>query len=337
MKKASCFIMFLIFISLFLFGCGNQSTTSIGEEPVEEAANEFNWKIGIVDPPDYYMTELTVEWADLVSQKTGGKVAVEVFPSGQLGGDIDMLEGLEMGSLQVWEGGGLVLSAVHPINDIWAMPYLYANTEHKYNFWDNHLKEVSDLIAAETGFRIVAVIDGPNRQLTSKKPVNDIGDLQGLIVRVPEIEPFIKLWRNLGASPTAMPFTEVFTALQTGVVDAQENDILLSYSSGFFEVVKYLVITNHVAYEGFIVFNEEYYQNLPDDVKEAISESSLEIMKKSREQVFDMEQEIIEKIQNENDVTVIYPDLEPFLGAAENIVDDYPHIAPIYNIVKESK
>jgi len=294
---------------------------------------EYSWKIGIVDPPDYHMTQLTQEWVDMIEKRTNGMIKSNVFPSGQLGGDIDMLEGVQMGSLQVWEGGALVLSAFDPLCDVWALPYIFNNKAHEYRFWDKYGKRVFDLIAEKTNYRIVAVIDGPNRQLTTTKPVRKIEDLKGLKIRVPEVAPFIKTWNAFEAGAIAMPFTEVYTALQTGVIDGQENDMVLSYNSGFFDVAKYLVMTNHVAYEGFILFNEEYFQSLPKDIQNIIHEVSKEISLKSREIVAKQEKETLEKIKSKN-IEIIQIDLEPFKERAKVVYKNYPEAKSILDLIK---
>lgn len=294
------------------------------------------WKIGVVDPDNYFMTELTAEWAKNISEKTGGSVRSKVFASGQLGGDVDMLEGLQMGTLQVWEGGVTALSAFEPVTEVWALPYIYASDEHRYRFWDKHLEEVSNLVAEKSGYRIVAVLNGPNRQLTATRPVRAIGDLKGMKIRVPEVEPFVKLWRALGAAPVAMPFPEVYTALQTKVVDGQENDVLLSQSSGFFEVAKYLVLTNHIAYDGLIVLEEKYYQGLTGEIKKAVAEASKEIMIKSRSIVAELEGEAIKEVEALG-IEVISPDLAPFREKGLEVIKQYPHVEPILSLINGSK
>jgi TRAP-type C4-dicarboxylate transport system substrate-binding protein len=329
-KKYWVYICVLLVIFLTITGCTQ------GEQESEEV---LNWKIGIADPEDYFMTQLTSKWAKMIEEKSDGRIKSEVYHSCQLGSDVDMLQGLEIGTVQVWEGGSTVISAVHPLFETWCMPYIYESNEHKYRFWDNNLESISEELAQETDYRIVAVIDGPNRQLTTieSKPIYDIEDLSGLKLRVPEAKPFITLWRALGAAPIAMAFAEVPTSIQTGVVEGQENDVVLTYTSGFFDLCKNLILTNHQAYEGFIVIHEDYYQTIPDDLKEIIQECSEQIMKESREVVGELEEEYLYKAENEKGVNVIRPDLEEFMEKARDAYDEYPHVQPIIDLINSFK
>ncbi len=338
-KSLSILTIMVLCVSIVLAGCTkteapNDENPDLSQEV--ESTEKYSWKIGIADASDYYMTRLTKEWADMLNEKTGGRVECQVFDNCQLGSALDMLQGLEMGTIDIYEDGSSIATSANKIFDAWSMPYLYDDAEHKYNFWDKYFDEISDLVAEESNIRIVGVIDGLDRQLSLRKPIESFEDLKGLKIRVPEVPAFIKIWQSFGAAPTPMAFNEVYTSLQTGVVDGQENDIVLTYDMKFFEVVPNLVITNHVAYEGFIMFNEKTYKELPDDIKEAIKECSEYIYKKSKEVIGQEEQETMEKIK-EDGVKIIEPDLAKFKEAILPMYDNYPHIKPILEYVEKAR
>ena len=127
----------------------NQAAAEVKAEDEGKASEggedySYHWKLATTESSDYYMTQLSQEFLDIVEEKTGGKVTGEVFASGQLGGLVDALEGLEMGNIDIVMDGVSSLSAVDDIFNVWCLPFLYDNKEHQYRFWDNHFDEVSD-------------------------------------------------------------------------------------------------------------------------------------------------------------------------------------------------
>lgn len=294
------------------------------------------WRIGSADPESYYMTAMTIDWAEKISERSGGRIETQVYVSGSLGSDSDMMDSLAVDSLQVWEGGSNVANMMSPAFDAWGLLYLYESREQQHRFWDEHFDEVSDMLAEETGYRLLAVIDGPNRELTSTVPVESVDDLTSYKLRVPEISTYINCWDAIGAAPTAMALSEVFTSLQLGVIEGQENDILLSESSGFFDVCKYLVMTEHSAYEGFVVVTEKMWQSLPEDLQEIVRECSQELMVESREEVQILVDDCMARLEDEYGVTIIYPDTTQIRERVEAVYEEYDHVQEIVDMIRSS-
>lgn len=302
-----------------------------------QAADAVKWKVGVVDPDSFFITELTDEWAGMVAENSDGAVTHQMFSSGQLGSDVAMLEGLRQGTLQVWEGAAPAIAPFSRLSDAWGMPYLFEDDAHRYRFWDEHFQQVSDMVAEDSGFRIVAVLNGPSRQLNTAKPVEKLpDDIQGLKLRVMEVDAHVRFWQAAGASPTAMPFTEVYSALETGVIDGQENDLLLTEASGFFEVANNFAFTNYVAYDAFIVMDEAVYQKLDDNLKSAVSKASSDIMLKSREMWGALQDEVMQR-QKEAGIVFTSPDLTPLKEVAAKVRESYTHLEPIYKLVDQSR
>ncbi len=330
MKKKQCTILLtIILVVSSIAGC-SKTESSVSEE------YSYHWKLATTESEDYYMTQLSQRFLDLVSEKTDGKVTGEVFASGQLGGLVDALEGLEMGNIDVVMDGVSSLSAVNDMFNAWCLPFLYDSKEHQYLFWDKHFDEVSDLIAEESGYRLVSIIDGMNRELSSTVPVNSLSDLKGLKVRVPNIPGYVRIWECLGAAPIPMSLSEVYTSIQTGVVQGQENDIALTLSLNFYDVAPYCVITDHVPYEGSFYFNEATYQSYPEELKQAIKEAAEEIKLESRSMIAELEQQTMDKIE-EKGVTICRPDLAEFKEATKTMYEEYPSCQPIIELVEQAR
>lgn len=324
-------LMVILALAIFIItGCSKSESSDTSDNK-----DIITWKMGAVDPESYYMTALTIKWGDKIEERSNGRIQCEMYASGQLGSDISMMESLDAGSLQIWEGGSNVVNMFNPAFDAWGLLYLYESQEQKYNFWDTHFEEVADKLADETGYRPLAVIDGPYRELTSTTPIENMDDLKGYKIRVPEINTYIDSWKAVGAAPTAMSFSEVYTSLQTKVISGQENDVLLSESSGFFDVCKYLVMTDHSAYEGFIIIPEKQWKELPDDLKEIVKECSKELMSESREVVNELVDDCMKQLE-EKGVIVTYPDTTKFRESVQPVYDNYPHVQDIVKLIRQS-
>lgn len=297
---------------------------------------KYHWKLATTETPDYYMVKLSQKFIDEVSRKTEGKVTGEVFASGQLGNLVGALEGLNMGNIDIVMDGISSLSEANPMFNVFGIAYLYDNKEHQYRFWDKHFMEVADYIAKESGYRLISVIDGMNRQLSSKKPVRSLDDVKHLKIRVPTITPYVRVWQLLGAAPVTMSFNEVYTALQTGVVEAQENDIPLTLSMGFYEVAPYCVLTNHVPYEGSFYFDEKRFQAYPEDLKKIIYEVGEEITKESRIIYKTLMQDSLKSLK-EKKIEVLEPDLTEFKKVTAPMKTEYTSGKFILDLIEKTK
>lgn len=283
---------------------------------------KYHWKLATTEAPDYYMVRLSQKFIDEVSKRTGGKVTGEVYASGQLGNLVGALEGLNMGNIDIVMDGVSSLSEANKMFNVFGIAYLYDSKEHQYRFWDKYFKEVTDYIAKESGYRLVAVIDGMNRQLSPTKPVRTLADLKNMKVRVPTVTPYVRVWQLLGAAPVTMSLNEVYTAMKTGVVEAQENDIPLTMAMGFYEVAPYCVLTEHVPYEGAFYFDEATFQSYPDELKQIIYEVGAEITKESREIYKNLMADSLQKVKEKN-VEIIMPDLAEFKKATAPMKAEY--------------
>ena len=297
---------------------------------------KYKWKLASTETPDYYMVQLSEKFIKKVSERTGGKVTGEVFASGQLGNLIGALEGLNMGNIDIVMDGVSSLSEANKLFNVFGIAYLYDSKEHQYRFWDKYFKEVTDYIAKESGYRLVAVIDGMDRQLSPRKPIRSLADVKNLKIRVPTITPYVRVWQLLGAAPVTMSFNEVYTALQTGVVEAQENDIPLTLSMGFYEVAPYCVLTSHVPYEGAFYFDERTFQSYPEELKKIIYEVGAEITAESREIYKNLLSDSLKTLKEKN-IEVIQPDLTEFKKATASMRDEYSYAKTILEYIDKAK
>ena len=200
-------------------------------------------------------------------------VDIEVLGASQLGGDNNLMSQVRSGGLDFYAGAGSVFATVFPIASIWAMGFAFANYAEVWAAVDGELGNRVRAGARGAGLVPFDVVwDNGFRQIsTGARPVNGAGDLKGVKIRVPVSPSLISLFQNLGASPVSLNFGEVYTALQTHLVDAQESPLSIFETGNFYEVQKYVALTNHSWDGGFIVGNRASWEALPPDMQAIVS------------------------------------------------------------------
>jgi TRAP-type transport system periplasmic protein len=221
------------------------------------------------------------DFARSVADKSKGELTVQVFPGGQLGGERDMVESVQLGSIEIGVFGSYVMANVTPE---WGLtidtPYAMRDQDHFRKVVDGPLaKPMYDAMLQRKGIRHVAWANRGPRYLTSNKPVKTPADLKGVKIRVPEVETYLAAWKMLGATVTPMAFPEVFMALKQGTIDAQENPLELIFTSSFYEVQKYVNLTAHIrsAYE--ITVSERWLKSLSSDLQKIVIDGLVEMGK----------------------------------------------------------
>ena len=199
-----------------------------------------------------------------------------MFGSSQLGGDKELLQKLKLGTVDI-ALPSTVMSSEADLFGVFEMPYLVKDRAHmveieKDVFWPKLAPE-----AEKKGLKVIAVWENGYRHITnSKRPINSPADLQGIKLRVPEGKWRVKMFQTYGANPSPMKFSEVFTALQTGVMDGQENPFTQIYSAKFQEVQKFLSLTGHVYTPAYVTVGAKKWESLPADVRKILEDTAKE-------------------------------------------------------------
>jgi len=242
----------------------------------QTALAQTELKLGHVGEPGSLIGAAADEFAKRVNPKLGGKYKVVTYGSSQLGGDKEMLQKLKLGTIDMVEPS-TVMSSEADIFGVFEMPYLVKSREHmkkieKELFWSK-----IEPAAEKKGIKVLAVWENGFRHITnSKHPIVTPADLKGIKLRVPEGKWRVKMFQAYGANPSPMKFSEVFTALQTGVMDGQENPFAQIASAKFYEVQKYLSLTGHVYTPAYLVVSPKKWQTLPADVRKILETTAKE-------------------------------------------------------------
>lgn len=318
--KLGALFVILVFTLGIMAGCGKSA-----EKPAE-AAKPIVLKLANVSPVGDPRDEAAKKFAAAVDNKTGGKVKVEVFSGGTLGAWRETIEGLKPGIVQVVLESVGTLEPYAALAAIDAVPFLYQDDNHFKKVWYGDLgKQLLNDIGNKGSFTMIGPMHRGARYVTSKKKIETAADLKGLKIRVPQIKIYMKTWEKLGATPTPMAFTEVYTGLQQGTVEAQENPLTLSYSSAFYEVCPFLIKTKHVYSLDVFIFDKSYLASLPADIQKAITEAANEAAQWRTDYELANEANYIKKFEEKN-VTVIEPDIKTFTAKLEGFLEDFPEL-----------
>jgi tripartite ATP-independent transporter DctP family solute receptor len=291
-------------------------------------------KMGHIYPPDSLYSKTIERIAKNVETHSNGKVKIEIYGSASLGDWREVAEGLQIGTVQMsFESVG-TLDRYDPLPGIEAFPYLFNDLDHWKKFWFGPLAlQLHDDIAAKTKFRTVGAIYRGSRNLTCNKEIKSIDDLKGLKLRVPPLKMYRMTWEAFGASPVPMAFTELFTALQQGTVDGQENPLNTITDFKFNEVCKYLVMTKHVLGTMTYIFYEPWFTKLPADVKDLLVKDIQEGCTWANAEQAKLEDSLKADLIKKG-MKLIEPDLAPYRAKTANIINDFPDLKGYYDKIK---
>lgn len=297
-------------------------------------AQQYNWIAGTAVPAEDPIAQATDMFFRLINEKTDGAVNVNVLHGAVLGGDRDQVESVLQGTLHFANPGQAIVGIWYRPAEIWTFPFLFKDVDHKNRVWDTIRDEYAAEVAEASGLRLLVSVPRPPRLLSANKAVRSPSDLRGVKIRVPETPMWVQTFVRFGASPVALPLPEVYTALQTGVIDAQENPIDLSTNYGFLEVNKFLTLTEHMIQDNVILMSESVWQSLPANIQQAIREAALETEAHFRAYWEAREAEYMERARDLG-VTIIEPDKEAFVAAIEGMEAEFPHVAAWVERIRE--
>lgn len=215
-----------------------------------------------------------VKFGEELMAKTDGRIDVEVFPNESLGKEIDLINGMQLGTVDMTITGESLQNWA-PMAALLAVPYAYKSLEHMDEVASGKVgDEIKAEIIEKAKIRPIAYFARGPRNLTSNRPIASPDDLDGLKMRVPNVPLFVDVWKSLGAAPTPMAFSEVFTSLQNGVIGAQENPLALIRSANFNEVQSHVNQTEHVRSWIYLTIAEATWEKLSEADQSAVMEAA---------------------------------------------------------------
>jgi tripartite ATP-independent transporter DctP family solute receptor len=283
-------------------------------------------KFGHVGEPGSLFDQSAQEFAKRAHAKLGDKAKVVVYGSSQLGGDSELMKKLKLGTIDL-ALPSTVMSSQVPLFGLFEMPYLVKDRDHMAKIRDQIVTPTLVPEAEKAGYRIIGVWENGFRQITnSKHPIVKPEDLAGLKLRVPQGGWRVKMFQAYGANPSPLALSEVFVALQTGVMDAQENPLAQIYPSRFYEVQKYLSMTGHVYTPAYVTAGASW-SRLPADVQKILADTAVEMQPVVYKIAADLDNDLLEKLKKAG-MQVNEADKPAFIKASAKIYEEFSKEVP---------
>lgn len=294
----------------------------IADIEFESATYTLNLPMAESDTDGFYV--LSKLFADKVSEKTKGAVTIEIYTNSQLGAGADAVMGVEMGTIDFNVDSANTLSNEYSKISVCDLPYLFDDAQKAMNFCSSeYMQQMQDEIASDLGIRILAFGDGGFRAVWSTKgEIHSVDDFKGLKVRVPDVTIYVDTFSAVGANPTPMAGSEVFTALQQGAVDATEVPLSVGISQGFMEACKYVTMDKHFFNLLTIQCAESTWNGMSPELQAVVAEAAKEAQEEQVARMSEVEDSLIKEIEDAGLTYVKSEDID-FTGIREAVQTVY--------------
>jgi tripartite ATP-independent transporter DctP family solute receptor len=302
----------LALVVLILPGCGKKDDNGV-----------ITLKLGHALDIEHPVHKALLDMADRLEKKSGGKVVLKVFPGGQLGSEETLIKQLQLGLVDMAKVSTSPLEGFVSIYSVFSVPYLFKNNTHFWNVLDGTIGKQLLQAGEDKGLKGLCYYDAGSRSFYTKdKPINNPDDLKGMKIRVMNSSTAIKMMEELGAAATPIPWGELYTSLQQGVVDGAENNPPSFYRSSHYEVCKYYSLTEHTTIPDIVLISMKTWNKLTPEVQKMIQEAADESKAYQRKLWEEESDKDLKKVEEEG-VKVFYPDKEPFREKVKEMQDSY--------------
>ena len=303
MRRIGCWLGVLALVAVLW-----PAAPVVAGEPTFEL--KFN-TVAVPSQPEYRAMEV---FGKNVEALSGGKIKVRTFHSGQLGDQKTQLTKVQRGTLEMTFADGTWLSEFIPELGVFGAAYAFRDLDHMYRVMTGPFgQEYWEMTAKKINIRPLDLWYLGTRQLNLRtKPVTTPDEMKDVKLRVPNNPMWIAMGKALGANPTPLGFGEVYLALKTGTVDAQDNPLPTNEATKFYEVTKYIVMTSHVMGQQWPVIHEPLWQSMPAEYKQWMRMAAMTARHFMNHMVLEGEATLLEKFEKQYGLKIIYPDLEPW-------------------------
>lgn len=334
MKKAAvaAVVVVIVLVGVYFF-------TSKGNTPQEQAQSDKQYEISIahIVNEEHTWHQASVFFKDYVEEKSGGRITVKIYPNNQLGSEIDVINSImtDGGADIVFTGESM--QSVIPEMGLLGIPYLLRTSEQLNAVATGPVgQKLVSLMQEHANMKVLGYFERGPRNVTANKPIKTVADMKGLVIRVPASPITVAAMEALGAKPTPMAFAEVFTSLQQGAIQAQENPLAMIKTGNFYEVQKYLCRTEHLLSYVYVAMSNSKFESMPADLQELVVEAGVE-MQKYEHELFLKEEKELDAFLKEKGMTVVEDvDREAFaqraLSGVEPILSE--KIRPLYDEIR---
>lgn len=319
------FAAMMITAMLVLGGCSNGSKEGVREntDGSETEGPTYTFRLAETHPADYPTTKGDKKFAELVKERSNGRITIDVFPAAQLGEEKSAIEQVQLGAIEFTRVSTGPMAEFNKNFGVFSLPYIFDSDEHVWKFLlsDSGTELLNSLQSA--GLQGLAYYSSGYRSFYSSKPLNNIEDLKGKKVRVQENKLNLAIMDALGASATPMAYGEVYSSLSTGVIDAAENNYPSYYSSKHYEVAPYLILDGHQRVPEVLLISKSVWEKLSSGDQELIKQAAVDSIDYQREEWEKYEKESEEMVRKAGVTIVEVDDLQPWQDAVKPVIESY--------------
>ncbi len=329
-KITHLFLALLLTLGTVLAGCGSKdsaggSSASPSADSGKKAAEgpKYTFRLGDTHPDNYPTVLGDKKFAELVNQRTNGRIKIDVYPSSQLGEEKAVVEQVQLGAIEFTRVSTGVLASFNKDYGVFSLPYIFDNDVHEWNFLNgpDGQKLLDSLESSK--MKGLAYYDSGARSFYSKKPLKSIDDLKGLKIRVIQNQINIELIEALGANATPMPYGEVFSSLQTGVIDAAENNYPSYYTSNHYQVAKNYILDKHQRVPEALLISKVTWDKLSPDDQKIIKQAAADSVQTERDEWAKFEKEAEAKVKEAGVTITEVADPKPWQAAVKPVIDKH--------------
>jgi tripartite ATP-independent transporter DctP family solute receptor len=265
-----------------------------------------------------------LKFKESVEKKTNGQFDVQIYPNSALGSLRVTFESMQLGNLEAMVADAVTPANVAPTYALPELPYIFKDLNHVHKVLDGPLgAKIYDELLQKANVRTLAVYDTTFRKIFTKtKPINTMADMKGMKIRVPEAQNYLRAMQLLGANPTPVAWGELYTALQTGVVEGFENKAEAAFNAKMHEQAKYAAYTGHIFCINPLQVSEKWFKSLPADTQKIIQDAATESLAWQRDYAPTSEKNYEQKMKDAG-VAFTTPDVAPFRQAVEPFFKEY--------------
>ncbi|MBN6886198.1 C4-dicarboxylate-binding protein DctP [Cytobacillus horneckiae] len=326
MKKRLAVVV-LVIAMFIISACGRPSGANNEEGGSDDGDSQYTLRVAYLVPEEQSTHIAALNFKKKIEEDTEGKIKVQLYPNGSLyASDREAIEAVQLGNIEMTIPAVAPLASFNKKFMVFDLPFLFSTNEAAYKALDGELgqsllddlsnNDLKGLVFAENGFRNISNNNGP---------VESPGDLQGIKFRTLENPVHTDTFKAFGANASPFAFGELYTALQQKTYDAMENPISLFYTNKFYEVQDYLTLSGHVYAATILVMNNDFYNNLPENLQKVVDEASVEYREQQRELAHQQDEEFLQKIKDNgtkvNELTA--EQKQAFRDAAQPVYDKY--------------
>nr|WP_263323377.1 TRAP transporter substrate-binding protein [Neobacillus sp. Marseille-Q6967] len=321
-KKITGILAATLLVGTVLAACGKEEASN-NSGAKEEEKPSYTFRLADNQPPDYPTVIGDKKFAELVEERSDGRIKIEVYPSAQLGDEKSVLEQVQLGAIEFTRINSSPLAEFNDEFTPLGLPYVFESEEHLWNFLNGEMgtKLLDGL--EQSKMKGLAFYDSGSRSFYSTKPLKGVEDLKGQKIRVQQSKINIDFMEALGASATPMPYGEVFSALQTGIIDGAENNLPSLDSSNHYQEAKHMILDHHQRIPEVLLISKVAWDKLSEEDQKLIKQAALDSVEAQRAEWDKWEERSEKKLKDAGVTFTEVEDLTPWKNAVKSMVEQY--------------